>query len=182
MTSKRVVTFVVIGVVLMFVSSIAACGGLFYFLYQDTNNKFSPIVDDIFVAIQEEKSEQVYRDITSPEFQQSVTQEHFAGICASYRELGMIKSKTMTSFNVNYNNGQQYAGVAYSAEFDKSDGTITAKFRHVDGDWKIVSIYIDSEYFTQTNATFSCSECEGPVARHDHKCPNCGTVFKDPAA
>ncbi|MFT7643285.1 MAG: hypothetical protein ACI9G1_005050 [Pirellulaceae bacterium] len=182
MSNKKVVGGVIIAVVFMFLTSIAACGGLFYSIYQNTNNQFSPIVDEIFVAVADGEFDEIYENRTSPEFQQSVTNDHFAGICGQYQKLGPLKSKTMTSFNVNYNNGQQLADVSYSAEFAKGAATITTKFRQVEDEWKLVSIYIDSDYFTESPATFTCSECQGDVGRNDDSCPQCGTIFREPAA
>src|SRR5689334_13833359 len=140
MTTKSVVITVILVCTGLFFAAIAACAGVFFLTYRAADTDLSPKVEEIFAAINDSTLGEKYATLTTPEFQQVMTKEQFAELAAMIKvKLGPLKTKSMTQFNLRQFNADRFADVAYDATFEQGTGTVQARFRKVDGDWRLVS-------------------------------------------
>ncbi len=96
--------------------------------------------------------------------------------------LGKLKSKTLRGFKMKQHNADSYMDVTYAAVFEKGQGTVTARLKKNDGDWKFVGFRVNSPVFEQDIASQKCPSCGQPHSAKAKFCPSCGAAMSvDPA-
>jgi zinc-ribbon domain len=175
MTTKSIVLTVILVCVGLFVAAIALCVGVLFLGYRTADADLSPKIDEVFAAINDGTLAEKYATATTPEFQQVMTKEQFIELGAMIKaKLGPLKSKSMTQFNIRQLNADSFADVAYDATFEQGTGAVQARFRKVDGNWRLVSFRVNSPVFLQDLATKPCPHCGQPVPASAKFCPACG--------
>jgi hypothetical protein len=175
MSTKSIVITVILVCAGLFVAAIALCVGVLFLGYRTADADLSPKVDQIFAAINDGTLGEKYATETTLEFQQVMTRQQFEELGATIKaKLGPLKFKTMTQFNIRQINADRFADVAYDASFEQGTGTVQARFRKVDGDWRLVSFRVNSPVFLQDLATKPCPHCGQPVPASAKFCPACG--------
>lgn len=182
MTTKSAVITVIAVCGGFLVAAIAVCAGVFLRTYRSMDADLSPKVDAIFAAINDGSFGDKYATETTPEFQKVMTRKQYEEFGAMIQaKLGPLKAKTRTQLNVRQFNAESFADVAYSALFEKANGTIQARFRMVDGDWRLVSFHVNSPEFLKEAATKPCPSCGELIPISAKFCPSCGKPVAEQA-
>lgn len=180
MRTRTIVVGAVVGCGGLLVVLVAACAGFFYLTFKNLDAEISPKIDGLFAAADNGTFGERYATGTSPEFRQTTTRADWEQIGSSIKtRLGSLKSKRLVQFNVQQFNADQYADVAYSAEFEKGSGEIHARFRRIDGQWRLVNFRVDSPEFLKDLATGKCPHCGQACPAEAKFCPHCGKPLGD---
>jgi hypothetical protein len=107
-----------------------------------------------------------------------VTKEQYADIGkAISTRLGRLQAKSLKGFNMRQVNADSLVDVTYGATFEKANGTIVARLKIQNGEWKLVSFRVTSPEFQKDVATAKCAKCGAPHARDARFCPACGNAI-----
>lgn len=159
----------------LFLSLIALCAGSLIFTFRTMDASISPMIDELFVAIDEDKFAETYDTRTTPELRKVASREQYVQIGQTIKtRLGKLKSKTMSRFNIQQRNAVQFADVAYNGTFENGNGTITARLKKVGDEWQLVAFHVNSPEFNKDLATAKCPHCGQPHAADAKFCPQCG--------
>ncbi len=175
MKTKTLVIAIILACIGLFAVLIAACAGVFFLAYKNTDVALSPKIDALFAAIDNDTFSKTYLTETTPEFREAISKEKYEQIGLAVKaRLGSLQSKTLMQFNASQFNAHSYMAVNYSASFQKGSGTIRAQFKSVDGEWRLVSFYVDSPEFLKDMATQKCPYCGAPNTATARFCSDCG--------
>lgn len=174
MKASKTLLFVAIGGGL-FVAAIVSCGGLLFFKFRQTDSEFSPLIDELFAAIEKGTFSETYDTHTSPELRQVSTQETYEQLGDLIKtRLGSLKSKKLTHFKFRKSTVGTFTDLAYNARFENGPGTIRVTFKR-DGDrWLIAGFHVNSPVFLKDLATAKCPHCGEPHTVDAEFCPKCG--------
>ena len=87
----------------------------------------------------------MYDSFTSPEFRQAVTLAKFQGWCDRINSgLGPLKSKELSRLDTNTLQGTVVCAAVYQGHFARGTGTIAAIFQHVDDQWLLLRMNVNS--------------------------------------
>jgi len=180
MSNTKIVMLVLAACGALGIALIGACAGLGFYAFKSANSTVGPEIDRLFAAIDNDTFAETYESDTAPEFRKQTSKEQYADIGKAVKNrLGPLKSKTMTGFNIRQHNADAYVDVAYNASFEKGKGTIAAKMKKQGGQWKIVTLRVNSPAFEKDLATATCPKCGAPHARDAKFCPACGARLTD---
>lgn len=158
------------------------CGGFLYLGYRTADKAVSPQVDAMFAAMDDGSFADTYETHTTDELRSVASKEQYDALGKAIAlRLGEFKKKTLHSFQMRRQNGGSYIDVRYSAEFEKGNGTIDARLKKEQGDWKFVAFHVNSPVFSQDLATVECSACGKPRSADARFCPSCGTAVVEAA-
>jgi hypothetical protein len=175
MKTQSIIALVLVIAGGLFLSVVALCAGSLFFTFRAMDSSISPMIDELFVAIDDDKFAETYDTHTTPEFRKVASREQYVQIGQTIKtRLGKLKSKTMSRFNVQQRNANQFADVVYSGTFENGTGTISAKLRKVGDQWQLVAFHVNSPEFTKDLATAKCHHCGQPHAADAKFCPKCG--------
>ena len=178
MTTGKTVALIVGVVVAAGVVMIASCAGILYMGFTGANAQASPHIEAMFTAIENGTFGQTYDTLASQDLRDTISREDYERMGDSIAtRLGPLKSKTMTSFNMQTNPSGSFMDVAYSATFEKGDGTIDAKLMKVGDEWKFLGFHVNSPVFQEDLATRTCPDCGEPHTESAKFCPACGAVI-----
>ena len=178
MKTQSIIALVLVLVGGLFLSVVVLCAGSLFFAFRAMDSSISPMIDELFVAIEDDKFAETYDTHTTPEFQKVASREQYVQIGQMIKtRLGKLKSKTMSRFNVQQRNASQFADVAYNGTFEKGTGTITAKLRKVGDRWQLVAFHVNSPEFTKDLVTAKCPHCGQPHTADAKFCPKCGKAL-----
>src|SRR6188508_2158724 len=100
MKARSIIALVVLLAGGLLLSVIALCGGSLYFAYRQMDTSISAVIDELFVAIDNDKFAETYDTHTTPELQKVASREQYAQLGKMIKtRLGKLKSKSMTRFN-----------------------------------------------------------------------------------
>jgi hypothetical protein len=175
MKARSIIALVILLAGGLFVSVIALCGGTLYLTFSQMDSSISPVIDELFVAMENDKFAETYDTHTTPELQRVSSREQYAQIGQLIKtRLGKLKSKSMTRFNAQQMNATRTADVVYNGTFEKGTGTITAKLKQVGDKWQLVAFNVNSPEFAKDLATAKCPHCGQPHTADAKFCPKCG--------
>jgi hypothetical protein len=177
------VAVVLLGGGVLLVAVCGLCGGMLFVGFRNTEAAVSPAIDELFVAIQNDKFAETYQTHTTPELRQATSQEKYQEIGDAIRvNLGALQSKQLQQFNARQMNATSYVDVTYSANFEKGSGTIKAKLQKSGGKWLFAGFNVDSPAFQKNIAVATCPKCGKPHAAGARFCPACGaSLTNEPA-
>lgn len=159
----------------LFVTLVVLCAGGLYLSLKTMDTSISPKIDELFVAIEDDKFADTYDTHTTPELQKVASREQYLQIGQTVKtRLGKLKSKSLVRFNMQQMNANRYADVAYNATFEKGSGTITAKLKKVGDQWLLVAFHVNSPEFMKDLATGKCPHCGEPHSTGAKYCSKCG--------
>jgi len=180
MSNTKIIVLVLAACGAFGIIAVGACAGLGFYAFKAANSSVGPEIDRLFAAMETDNFGDTYETATAPEFRKQTSKEQYADIGKAVKNrLGPLKSKNMTGFNMRQFNADSYVDVAYKASFEKGKGTITAKMKKQGGEWKIVTLGVNSPVFEQDLATATCPKCGAPHARDARFCPACGAPLTD---
>ena len=178
MKTKSIVALVLVLSGGLFLSLLALCAGALYLSFREMDSTISPMIDELFVAIENDKFAETYITHTTPELQKVATQDQYAQLGQMIKtRLGELKSKKLIRFHVQQMNANRIADVAYSGTFEKGAGTITVKLKKVGDRWLLVAFHVNSPEFTKDVATAKCPHCGEPHKAGAKFCSKCGKAI-----
>lgn len=156
---------------------------LFFSLYRNADQNVSPRIEALFTAMENGTFAETYDTETCPELRQAATRDQYStlgdGISVN---LGALKSKTLTSFNMQQFNSDRIINASYNATFEKGKGTIQATLKKQNGEWKFLSFFVHSPNLLNAIATKKCPSCGAAYTATASFCPSCGVAVGGPAA
>jgi hypothetical protein len=178
MKTRTIVIIVFLACGGLFAVLIAAVAAFFFLGFTHTDADLSPRIDAMFAAMENDTFGETYATETAPELRAGQSREQYEQVGRMVKaRLGGLRSKKLTQWNVRYFNADAFADVAYAATFEKGPGTIQARFKKVNGQWRIVSFKVDSPEFQKDMATGKCPHCGEPHAAAAKFCPKCGKAL-----
>jgi hypothetical protein len=154
---------------------IGLCAGFLLYTFRTMDAEISPLVDELFVAIENDNLAETYDTHLTPEFQKVTTRDQYLQLGQMIKtNLGELKSKKLARFNVQQRNASRYADIVYSGTFEKGAGTVTVKLRKVGDKWLLVGFNVNSPEFTKSLATAKCPHCGEPHKAGAKYCSKCG--------
>ncbi len=178
MKTKSIIVLVLVLAGGLFLSLIALCAGTLVYSFRMMDSEISPMVDELFVAIENDKFAETYDTHLTPEFQKVSTREQYAQLGRLINtNLGELKSKKLVRFNVQQLNANRFADVVYSGTFEKGAGTISVKFKKVGEKWLLVGFHVNSPAFVKELATANCPHCGEPHNSGAKFCSKCGQAI-----
>ena len=150
MKTKSIVALVLVLAGGLFLSLFVLCAGALFFSFREMDSTISPMIDELFVAIDNDKFAETYDTHTAPELQKVASRDQYAQLGLTIKtRLGELKSKRLVRFNVQQMNANRTADVSYNGTFEKGTGTITAKLKKVGDQWLLVAFHVNSPEFTK---------------------------------
>lgn len=175
MKTKSIVALVLVLVGGLFLSLIALCAGTLFLSFREMDSSISPMIDELFVAIENDKFAETYDTHLTPEFQKVATRDQYVQIGQMIKtNLGELKSKKLVRFNVQQMNANRTADVTYNGTFEKGAGTITVKVKKAGDKWLLVAFHVNSPEFVKGMATAKCPHCGEPHKADAKFCSKCG--------
>lgn len=177
MKTKSIVALVLVLFGGLFLSLIALCAGALVYSFREMDSTISPMIDELFVAIENDKFAGTYDTHLTPEFQKVTTRDQYLQLGQMIKtNLGELKSKKLVRFNVQQMNANRTADVAYTGTFEKGPGTITVKLKKV-GEWLLLGFNVNSPVFIKGVATSKCPHCGEPHNSAAKFCSKCGKAI-----
>jgi hypothetical protein len=178
MRTRSIVALVLLLAGGLFLSLFVLCAGALFLSFREMDSAISPMVDELFVAIENDKFAETYDTHTTPEFQAATTREQYLQIGRLIKtRLGKLQSKKLSRFNVQQMNANRTADIAYSGTFEKGAGTITAKLKKVGDRWLLLGFHVNSQEFAKDLATAKCPHCGEPHKSDAKFCSKCGKAI-----
>ena len=175
MKAKSIIALVLVLSGGLFLSLLALCAGALFFSFREMDSAISPMIDELFVAIENDKFVDTYDTHLSPEFQNVTTRDQYLQLGQMIKtNLGELKAKKLVRFNVQQMNANRTADVAYTGTFEKGAGTITVKLKKVGDQWLLLGFNVNSPVFTKGVATGKCPHCGEPHSSDAKFCSKCG--------
>ncbi len=145
MKARTIVLLVLLGCGGLLVAMVALCAGVLFFAYKTTDASVAPNVDALFAKIDNGTFGETYLTETTPELRAGVSKEKWEQIGLAVKtRLGRLQSKSMTKFNVKQVNADTVFDAGYDAAFEKGAGTISVKYKNVNGQWPLDKFSVDS--------------------------------------
>src|SRR5258706_10212025 len=114
MKTKSIVALVLVLAGGLFLSLLALCAGTLVYSFRTMDSEISPIVDELFVAIDSDKFGDTYDTHTTPELQKVATRDQYVQLGQMIKtRLGKLQSKTLVRFNVRQMNANRTADIGY---------------------------------------------------------------------
>src|SRR3954465_6167807 len=130
MKTRNIIALVLLLCGGLFLALVVLCAGGLFLSFRAMDTVITPKIDDLFVAIENDKFADTYDTYTTAEFQKVATCDQYVQIGQTIKtRLGKLKSKSLVRFNIQQMNATRYADVAYNGTFEKGTGTITAKLK-----------------------------------------------------
>lgn len=178
MSKGKVLALVVAICVTLGLVFIGACAGLLYMGLRTATASVEPTIGRLLAAIDNDTFADTYESETAAEFRKTTSKEKYEDIGkAIAARLGPLKSKSLNEFHMRQFNMNSFVDVSYKGTFEKGSGTINARLKKEGGDWKLVSLHVNSPVFEQDVATAKCPKCGAPHARSARFCPSCGVAI-----
>lgn len=180
MKTRSVVLLVLLICGGLFLVTVVLCGGAAYLFYKNADASVSPRVDALFAKIDNGTFGEAYKTETSPEFRESVSKRQWDQIGLVVKErLGRLQSKSMRQFNAKQINANTVMDVVYDATFAKGSGTISVKYRFVNGQWLLDGFFVKSPTLNDLALQQKCPHCGELTAADAKYCANCGKPLED---
>jgi hypothetical protein len=175
MKTRTLVITIILACGGMFLAMIAVCVAAFFLVYKNVDKMVSPKVDALFAAIDNGTFGETYATETTPEFRAATSRKDYEQIGQAVKNrLGRLQSKTLTQFNAQHFPGGSCFEAAYSARFEKGSGTISVRFKSVEGEWRLLYFGVTSPELIKEPATKNCPFCGEPNPVTAKFCANCG--------
>jgi hypothetical protein len=180
MKTRTLVLTIVLAVGGLFLVLVVGAVGLFLVFYKNADAAVSPKIDSLFAAVDNGTFAGTYLTETTPELRAALSQEKYERIGRTVQSrLGHLRSKTLTQFNASWFNGESCMNVAYSAAFEKGTATIRASFKKLDGQWRLLGIFVESPQLLDDASTVKCPHCGETAPSTAKYCPSCGKSIAD---
>lgn len=157
------------------------CGGAGYFFVRSAFSgagEVSQITDELIQSMNDGSFAESYQTQMAPEFREETSPEAYERFADQIRtQLGALRSKTISSINMNQKNAVSFADVQYQATFEKGKGTIRVKMKRYGGKWLVLAFRIDSAALTKDIPSKTCPKCQGAYAPDARFCPHCGAAL-----
>lgn len=178
MKTRTIVIGVVAACAVLALTAFASCAGLLYFSFRNMDASVSPVIDELFAAMEGDSFGSTYGKLMSEEYRQATTLEQHEAIGRTIHvRLGRLKSKSIRQFQIRGTPSGTYATVAYAATFEKGSCTISAQLKKVGEKWQIVGINANSSELQKGMVAALCRHCGEPHTADAKFCPKCGKLL-----
>ncbi len=145
MSGGKIVLLILAILGVLFIVSIAVCGGLLFWGYSSADKVAGPEVDAMFAAIDNGTFVDTYDTRVTPALQAAATRQEYEQLGEVIRtRLGSLQSKSLRSFNWRQHNADSWIEATYAATFEKGQGEIIVKMQRIGEEWKFASFRVNS--------------------------------------